>query len=453
MAIVDINRIKINTNRRPANSDKVAELVESIRANGLINPITLDGNYNLVAGLHRLTAYQSLGYEQIECKIIAYEDINRARLAEIDENLIRNELNAIERAELWLERDRILEQLGLRAKPGDNQYRQRGSETVSPPLKTTSELAKEVGYTERTYQHGKQIARDINSEVKEQIKGTPIAKSPSALLKIARAGSHSRQEAERAEKAAKDAKAQKKLAECERQEQLAAQAREKQKQLQLATLESANAEKQAKQNFKRLQRQANWNVESQPPKAGKSTVVNEPIEAQIGDEWLLKRHLIYCGDTTGKYCQELLPSHAALAIALPDATWKHDYLIDKANVVAVMRSEGYIHDFCRRSRMPLRYEFVLGRMYVAICSHAELLKPNHAIEIEGTEAIVGYLINLYTKPGNFVVAPSLGQGEVLINCERLERICFSAEENLERVNRNIHRWQQWTGQQAERSTL
>lgn len=444
MSVIEIDKIIINAHRRAADSQKVEELAESIRVNGLINPITVDRNFNLIAGLHRLTAYQSLGYEQIECKIVDYEDSDRARLAEIDENLIRNELNAIERGELWLERDRILDKLGMRAKSGDNQYRKKrkGGEMVSPPPRTTSELAKETGYSERTYQHGKQIARDIAPEVKEQIKNTPIAESPTTLLKIVKAGSKERQQAEQAEKAAQEAKAKQNLAEVEQQKQLAAQAREQQKRKQLAMFESAIAEKQAKQIAKKPQNETKFLKDKQSS--------TEPIKTRIGDEWLLKRQMIYCGDTTSKDFREKLPSHPVLAIASPCIAWNHDYLIDEAQVVAVMRTEGHIYDFCHRSRMPFRYEFVSDGIYVAICSKILLLKPDHPVNVEGVEGIVTYLISLYTKPGNFVVAPSLGHGEVLIACERLGRICFIGDENPERVNRAIYRWQQFTGKQAQK---
>ncbi|HEY9632005.1 MAG TPA: ParB N-terminal domain-containing protein, partial [Coleofasciculaceae cyanobacterium] len=145
MPSVAIDQISIGSNRRPLKDKKVAELMESIQANGLLNPVTLDQKLNLIAGLHRLTAYKLLGFDQIECKIVTYKDAEQARLAEIDENLIRSELDALERAELWLERDQILKRLGLRAKPGDNQYSQKGKEMVSPPPKTTLELAKEAG--------------------------------------------------------------------------------------------------------------------------------------------------------------------------------------------------------------------------------------------------------------------------------------------------------------------
>ena len=232
--------------------------MQSIQTNGLLNPVTLDQNYTLIAGLHRLTACKLLGYEQIECNIITCKDQDHTRLAEIDENLIRNELEALERAELWLERDQILDRLGLRAKAGDNQYSRRdshpgskpGSETVSPPIKTTLELANEVGYTGRTFQQGKQIARDILPEVKQALKGTPLAQSPRSLLKVARAGSKERQQAEQAEQAAQAAKAQQQQAKLEQQSQLAAEARAKQKELQLIALQSLAAEKIAKQSAK-----------------------------------------------------------------------------------------------------------------------------------------------------------------------------------------------------------
>ena len=158
MHTVAIDKIRVGLNRRPVKPQKVTELMGSIKANGLLNPITLDQNFNLIAGLHRLTACKMLGLDRVECNIITCEDAEHARLAEIDENLIRSELDTLERAELWLERDQILEQMGLRARTGENQYTKKGSESISPPAKTTLELAKEVGYTERTFQQGKQLS-------------------------------------------------------------------------------------------------------------------------------------------------------------------------------------------------------------------------------------------------------------------------------------------------------
>ncbi len=444
MPTVAIDKISIGSNRRPLKDEKVAELMESIKANGLLNPITLDQKLNLIAGLHRLTACKLLGLNQIECKIIPYEDADHSRLAEIDENLIRSELDALERAELWLERDQILERLGLRAKPGDNQYKHKGSEIISPPSKTTLELAKEAGYTERTFQQGKQIAKSIVPEVKEVIRGTPIAKSPTALLKVARAGTKESALAKQAEKAAQEAKRRREQEEAQRQAKLATEAKARQKELQLVALQSVVAEKEAKLAVKKVQLGVQQQEIEKPAASAKLPTI------QVGSEWILDRHLIYCGDTASEEFIKRLPSDAALAIATVSSTWNHDYLVDEAHVVAVLRSEGYIHQLCSRHQMPFRFELMIGDIYVAIFSHQSISKPHKPIEIEGVEGIVAYLVSLYTKPSNFIIAPFLGQGEVLITCERMGRICFAGEENPELVNRALMRWQKWTGKQFKK---
>jgi len=443
MPIVTIAQIKVGLNRRPLKQQKVIELIESIKANGLLNPITVDQDLNLIAGLHRLTACKMLGLEQVECNIITCADSAHARLAEIDENLIRSELDALERAELWLERDRILESLQLRAKPGDNQYtyKGKGSETISPPPKTTFELAQAVGYTERTFQQGKQIAKSILPEVKEAIKGTAIAKSTTALLKVARAGSKEREQAEKAEKAIQEAQKQE---ERQRQAQLADEARAKQRELQLQTLRNVAAQKAAKLKKKKLRKHLQ-------PQA-KEITPQDVLNTQPGDQWLLARHLVYCGDTASDEFIRCLPSHAALAIATPSTIWRHDYLIDEARVVAVLRMAGYIHQFCTQQRMPFQYELLIGEIYVALFSYSSLMAPQNLIEVEGVEGIVAFLISLYSQEGNFVLAPFIGHGEALICCERMGRICFTGDLDPQHVSQAIARWQQWTGRQVQRGS-
>ncbi len=445
MPTVSIDQIKIGLNRRPVKDEKVAELMESIKANGLLNPITVDQNLNLIAGLHRLTACKLLHFKEIECNIVTYTHADQASLAEIDENLIRNELEPLDRAQLWLEREQILGRLGLRAKPGDNQHTLKGSENISPPPKTTMELAKEVGYSERTFQMGKQIAKDIFPEVKEIIKDTPLAKSTTDLLRIARAGSKERTLAEQAEQSLAQAKEKGDQEEAKKQAELAAQARAKQKELQIEAYKRAIAQKDAKS----LKKQAHSQVQ-QPMK--KSNVVTQQFGVKVGEEWTLGRHLVYCGDTSGKEFMKLLPGNAALAIATLSPTWNHNYLVDEARIVAVLRSEGNIYEFCSRNRMPFQYELVLGNIYIGIFSHHSISKPETPINIEGIEGIVSYLLNLYTNPNNFVISPFMGNSEIIIACERMGRSCFSGDENPELVTRGIIRWQNWTGKQPLRNS-
>jgi len=442
MPEVLVNQIRIGSNRRPVNAHKVNELKESIKANGLLNPITVDQNLTLIAGLHRLTAFKLLGLEAIECRIVNYQDADQARLAEIDENLIRNELEPLERSELWLERDQILERMGLRAKAGDNQHTLKGGATISPPPKRTIELAKEVGYSERTFQHGKQIAKSIHPEVKQMIKGTPLADSPTILLKIARAGSEERNLAEAAQKALELAQKQGDKQAAAQQAQLIVEAKKKQKELQTLAFKSAMAEKAAKFSLKKVQSQVEQVIEQ--PKFNLEPTI------KIGEEWMLGRHLVYCGDTYTSQFRNLLPSDAALAIATISSTWQHNYLVDEARVVAVLRSEGQIYDFYKNNKMPFQYELLVNNLYVGIFSHHSIAKPQSPIQIEGIEGIVNYLINFYTSPNNFVIAPFMGQSEILIACERLGRICFIGDESPQLVSRGVMRWQQWTSKPAQK---
>ena len=87
-----ISEIVINNNRRKVDEGKVEALAESIKQLGLINPITVNSNNVLIAGNHRLEAFKLLGKDEIQVSVL---DLNNllAELAEIDENLMRNDLH------------------------------------------------------------------------------------------------------------------------------------------------------------------------------------------------------------------------------------------------------------------------------------------------------------------------------------------------------------------------
>jgi ParB family transcriptional regulator, chromosome partitioning protein len=452
MPLVPVERIKIGLNRRKLKQEKVDKLMESIETSGLLNPITVDADFNLIAGLHRLTACKQLGLEKIDCNIVSYLTADHARLAEIDENLIRNELKPLERSQLWLEREQLLANLGLRAKAGDNQYTRNGhnsqnksgsgGEMVAPPPKTTQELAKEVGYSERTFQLGKQIAKDITPAIQELIKDTPLAESTTELVKIARAGSKERVSAQQAEQASQLAQKNGLLNVAEHHAQLAIEFRAKQQDLQMKAFKSAIAQRETKLAFKKTQG-------SLTQEFGYSLNCNSIASVvKQGEEWSLGGHLVYCGDTASKEFINLLPANADLAIVTLSDYWEHDYLADKARIVAVLRSMGTIHSFCKCQQMPFQYELIISNLYVGIFSHESIPQPQTPINIEGVEGVVNYLLHVYTNPNNLVIAPFVGHGEVLVACERLKRICFTGDTNSQLVNRSIARWQNWTSKRA-----
>ncbi|MCJ8280245.1 MAG: ParB N-terminal domain-containing protein [Rivularia sp. ALOHA_DT_140] len=454
---VSIEKIKYGNNRRPINDEKVEQLKKSIELNGLLNPITVDRDFNLIAGLHRLTACKLLDFKYIECNIVTYDSDENARLAEIDENLIRNELEPLERGKLVLEREKILIKLGMRAKAGDNQYTLRtsenGSEIISPPPKTTQELAKQAGYSERSWQHDKQIARDIAPKIQKIIQKTPIADKKTTLLNIARAGRKERILAEKALQAYELAKNKGNHQQAEREAKIAAKLRAQQEELQLQAFHSAMAQFQAKSGTKKEQQRV------EQPKILNSLFFNQESLSKVGDKWTLgNRHLVYYGDTAQTDFIRLLPSNAALAIsyATPEVNatfsdrWNHDYLVDEAAVVAVLRSENNIYQFCHSTQMNFQYELLLGKIYVGIFSRQALTKPQIPVNLENVEGIIQYLINMFTTQNNYVIAPFMGNGEILMACEKMRRVCFIGDENLDLIRKGISRWEKWTDKQPEK---
>lgn len=93
--------------------DKLNELAQSIKANGLVQPILLrrvaSGRYQIVAGERRWRAAQRAGLHKVNAVVRSIPDAKLLELALI-ENIQRQELNPIEEAQAYL---RLIQNLGL----------------------------------------------------------------------------------------------------------------------------------------------------------------------------------------------------------------------------------------------------------------------------------------------------------------------------------------------------
>ena len=99
---IKLDKIIPNTNqpRLDFYDDSIKGLAESIRQNGLLQPVTVrkkDDKYELIAGERRYRACLLNGAKDIEAIIMESTDEESAKLALI-ENLQREDLNAIEQA-------------------------------------------------------------------------------------------------------------------------------------------------------------------------------------------------------------------------------------------------------------------------------------------------------------------------------------------------------------------
>ncbi|MBQ0040105.1 MAG: ParB N-terminal domain-containing protein [Treponema sp.] len=89
--IVSIDSIKIKKRVRKDLGD-IDALKESLRLYGLLNPITLNSKYELIAGERRLEAAKELGWERINA-IILDKNVDKIRQLEmeLEENNQRKE--------------------------------------------------------------------------------------------------------------------------------------------------------------------------------------------------------------------------------------------------------------------------------------------------------------------------------------------------------------------------
>ncbi|MBQ1489539.1 MAG: ParB/RepB/Spo0J family partition protein [Eubacterium sp.] len=101
---IDINSIKPNRNqpRKVFDPEKIAELADSIKEHGIIQPLVLrtdgEGLYEIVAGERRWRAAREAGLTKVPGIVREFTDEENALIA-IIENMQREDLNPIEEAE------------------------------------------------------------------------------------------------------------------------------------------------------------------------------------------------------------------------------------------------------------------------------------------------------------------------------------------------------------------
>lgn len=98
---IDIADIKVGDRLRAVSVAKVMLLADSLRRTQQISPIEVsdagNGKWLLVAGAHRLAAAKAAGQTKIEARIFVGDADQRA-LREVEENLVRHDLNPLDRA-------------------------------------------------------------------------------------------------------------------------------------------------------------------------------------------------------------------------------------------------------------------------------------------------------------------------------------------------------------------
>jgi ParB family chromosome partitioning protein len=178
----------ITVGSRKREIGNVSALAESIDALGLLNPVTVviqqehdgrDISYPkpvLVAGARRLEACKQLGWTEIDTTVVELYDID-LQLAEIDENLIREPLSALQRAEQLAQRKGIFEMKG-------------GTKSSTPGGEQDAGFAKDasdkVGLTKRAINRDIAMAEGIPEKLRDELRGTESEDSLEDLKALAK---------------------------------------------------------------------------------------------------------------------------------------------------------------------------------------------------------------------------------------------------------------------------
>ena len=190
---VKIDEIKVNSGRRAALENDIEELAFSISEIGLLNPITLTGDYTLIAGLHRLEAVKLLGWTEVECVITELEGLT-AELAELDENFARANLSPLEIGELYKRRKDIYEALYPEVKAGTAQaigMNKAKGNNVDCNLQSRrksfiEDTASVTGSHPSTIARHIKIATELTPEAKETLREAKKPVSSTTLKKISK---------------------------------------------------------------------------------------------------------------------------------------------------------------------------------------------------------------------------------------------------------------------------
>lgn len=177
---------------RPVDEAHAQLIAASMNESGLIQPVVVrtdsSGNgLKLVVGGHRLRGAGILSWDEIPAILIEATD-DEARQIEIDENLARKELTALERAEFLAERKRVYEALHPEAAHGKAKRpkTEKGKvANLATFARFSKDAAKSTGLSERTVQRSVELAGKLSLAAIAAIRGTKVADNQSELLALA----------------------------------------------------------------------------------------------------------------------------------------------------------------------------------------------------------------------------------------------------------------------------
>ncbi len=188
--MADIRKIAIGKiRRRPDARERVdkalAELEQSIAANGLLQPIVVRrlgaGEFEIVAGAHRAQACDLLGWTEIPAMVLDLDDLH-AEMAAIAENLHRAELTKLERDDQVARWINLMEQKAGREEVSSQLAKKPQG---GRPEGGINAAAREIGVDKHDAYRAIKVA-SLSPEAKAAARETGLDDNRSALLAAAK---------------------------------------------------------------------------------------------------------------------------------------------------------------------------------------------------------------------------------------------------------------------------
>jgi ParB family chromosome partitioning protein len=163
----EISKIIVGERYRQLQDKNVDFLAMSISMFGLINPIVIDKDYNLVAGLHRLEACKKLGMTTIDTIVTDVTDKEDIKQLEINENVARTSKQSFaEKFKILIETSELIEKMGLKQKAG------KPKEGVK--LYTLEDIGYQVGLGKEAVKKYIPVWKALSNEAKTFIEANDI---------------------------------------------------------------------------------------------------------------------------------------------------------------------------------------------------------------------------------------------------------------------------------------
>jgi ParB family chromosome partitioning protein len=189
---IPLDRIEVGKRLRKVDPDYVAWVAASMAEIGQMTPIEVRpvghanaNRYRLTAGAHRLEAAKVNNWRDIEARVVKASDLE-AEVREIDENLFRRHLNALDRATALARRQELY--LELHPETARGKAGAAGRWMQSPNLSFASLTAAKLGISKTDITRSVGRFNKIAPDVRDRIAGTWIADKGVDLDALARLG-------------------------------------------------------------------------------------------------------------------------------------------------------------------------------------------------------------------------------------------------------------------------